>query len=99
MDRKQEFINDIMDNLDWVKIQSTMRFLNWTWSGDDEPPSIHRMMECVRELIEGLEEHNSQELGTGGFCVRGNRKDGYSVSFQVSQWDNYHLPTTDERGE
>lgn len=87
--KREKYIEDIMENLDWVKIQNVMRFLNWTWFGDDEPPSIAKMMKNVRELIDSLDEHKSKEVGSGGFVVSGDKEHGYSVHFQVSQWDNY----------
>jgi len=70
-------IDDIMDDFDFIKVQTVMEALNWQWAGKGVP-SIKQLKETAVYLLKGaaelrlgdyLESHWEQGIinSTGGF--------------------------------
>jgi hypothetical protein len=69
----------LMDRVQWEKIESVMKHLNWTWVFTNyEVPTIDQMKSCVDRLFDTVwekmhSEGNTDEWyssSTGGFEVR-----------------------------
>jgi hypothetical protein len=72
-----ELITDIMDNFNFKKVQSVMKFLNWRWSSaEDGVPTVMEIRKEARKLLVEvcklcLEQQNINSdtrvvVGTGG---------------------------------
>lgn len=67
--------NDVVNNLDFKRIQSVMRFMNWTYGTDHHPPTIEELKRTCEELFNSacqylLETNESRvTTSTGGFEV------------------------------
>ena len=67
-EQKQKLIDDIMDSFDFAKVHSVMKFLNWTWYPNPEPPDEFELRTCARKLLkESLDKQTS--ITTAGFKV------------------------------
>jgi len=92
---------DILDELDFDKIHSVMKFLDWRWSTSEdglEVPTISEMRKTCRKYLILTAEHclteKSKEYytATGGFRFEGRLyDDGFlflRVAFEVTDHDN-----------
>lgn len=97
-----EDIDTIMREFDWNRVQRAMLALDWRWFGDNEVPTIAKLRQCARRLLEEAVtvtlNHQKKKAefitGTGGFRAEARRyKDSDKIylrlSFNVSEWDNY----------
>ena len=68
----------VMDRFDFEKVQKVMEFLNWTWTGMGEVPTIAELEEtalylltgCVREFELKGSPLSGMLYATGGFQAR-----------------------------
>lgn len=83
---QKELIDDIMDNFNFKKVQSTMKFLNWKWSGSDgEVPSVVDIRRQARKLLvevcelclkqKNISPDTQVCVGTGGLLARAFRSE------------------------
>lgn len=62
----------IIDSIDFDKIQKVMESLNHTWRGEGAP-TIDKMKDTVRYLLNTMDTSDSSNVSTGGFhCYRMN---------------------------
>jgi len=54
-DPVNQMIDDIMDNFDFIKVQTVMEALNWQWAGKGVP-SIKQLKETAVYLLKGAAE-------------------------------------------
>ena len=102
-DPVNEMINNIMENMDWEKIQTTMDYLRWEWRG--EYVTVEMLKEEGERLLRGAAESRLGEYketthetpimhGCGGFEARAwcnedkTHITGLDLSFVLSSWND-----------
>jgi hypothetical protein len=91
LDPVNEMIDNIMENMDWEKIQTTMDYLRWEWRG--EYVTIEMLKEEGERLLRGAVESRLGEYSCGGFRARvwynedKTHITGLDLSFVLSSWD------------
>jgi hypothetical protein len=63
----QEQIDEIMDTFDFERVHKVMEYLDWTWGGYPESPSISVIRIHARERLKDAVKHGSSN--TGGFVA------------------------------
>jgi hypothetical protein len=98
-----KMIDNIMENMDWEKIQTTMDYLRWEWRG--EYVTVEMLKEEGERLLRGAAESrlgeykkNTHEVaimnGCGGFEARAwcnedkTHITGLDLSFVLSSWND-----------
>jgi hypothetical protein len=98
MQNEQDDIETILDEFDFEKAHQAMTALNWKWATSAGVPTIGELRKHARMLLNCAKNANSEEpdylTASGGFYVSrnlypGNAKRYYSLSFIVSEWNNY----------
>jgi hypothetical protein len=93
----RNFIDEIMREFDFDKVQRVMTFLNWEWAignpSNLNVPSVSRIQSVARELL----EESARKRGgrsTGGLAVtfREGLEDGFpwvsmGLSFEIENYD------------
>jgi hypothetical protein len=104
LDPINQMIDDIMDNFDFNRVQTTMDALDWQWAGE-EVPSIDRLRETAVYLLKGASKLRLGEYldsyweegiinGTGGFqatayCDEAKIKIiALDLKFILTEWDS-----------
>lgn len=83
-------IDEVMDWFDFETVHNVMTHLNWTWSMNDQPPTIPELRQCVRGLMRDAYTKNLQSISTGGFTIIYDKEHNtFDVSFSVSEWSSY----------
>lgn len=90
--KKKRYLEAIIREFDWERVERTMQALDWTWARYNRVPTISEMKDSVRDMAVTLKEYRSEnhditEVGTGGFILRKWGK-GYELAFEVARWDN-----------
>lgn len=90
--KKKQYLEAIIKEFDWERVERTMQALDWTWTTHNRVPTIPEMKETVRDLALSLREYRYDnpdvtEVGTGGFILR-KWGEGYELAFEVAHWDN-----------
>lgn len=80
---------NIEKNFDWNKVQKTMKALDCKWFDSPVPPTIERLKETARHLVEVVCTSEFKYTGTGGFNAR-RHKAVVSLYFSVDEW--YYEP-------
>lgn len=92
VNKNQEFIDEIMDEFDFAKVQRVMQFLNWeihTNEGLKVPDEVELRKNARRllyDVVENLEDgvENYWFSATGPFKVEGTKEGGYIDSLRLS---------------
>jgi hypothetical protein len=64
-------IEDICNNMNWFKIQMTMKALSWEWAGISGIPNEYQIEEAAEELLIQLSQKEGDgNLSTGGLEAR-----------------------------
>jgi hypothetical protein len=87
---KERQILEIFSYMEWEKIHSAMRAVNWEWSDIDGAPSIKDMMDFSRKLLEGVWEYGGS-LNSGGFKASKNEKGFLSLEFIICSVDSEEI--------
>ena len=94
----QSHVDEVMDELDFSKVQKTMEFLGWEWAGAEEGvPREAELRKQVRWLMETCYQQSQRyesdwSTGTGGFNVRYYYEDDFfEVDFCLTQWTTKYL--------
>lgn len=97
----QDDIDDILDNIDFDRIQDVMRFLRWEWVSPDgvgtKIPTIGELRKEARRLLrnaanEALKLGIEFTVASGGFFATAqklNDKMYMRIHFEISDSDNY----------
>ena len=102
-DPVNEMINNIMENMDWEKIQTTMDYLRWEWRG--EYVTVEMLKEEGERLLRDAAKSRLGEYketthetpimhGCGGFEARAwcnedkTHITGLDLSFVLSSWND-----------
>ena len=105
LDPVNEMIDNIMENMDWERIQTTMDYLRWEWRG--EYVTIEMLKEEGKRLLRGAAESRLGEYketthevpsmhGCGGLEVRAwcdenkTHITGLDISFVLGSWNVSH---------
>lgn len=72
--KKEELIENILENFDFEKVKKVMDFLGWTYYDSEETPSTYRLIKSAKRLLEDTYERalNNKTLystSCGGFKV------------------------------
>ena len=103
LDPVNKMIDNIMENMDWEKIQTTMDYLRWEWRG--EYVTVEMLKEEGERLLRGAAESRLGEYkenthkvaimnGCGGFEARAwcnedkTHITGLDLSFVLSSWND-----------
>lgn len=95
---KEIMIDDIMENYNFQKVQDVMIFLNWSWFGADESPSINELKDKAREHLTSAYDLSEQHqdnvaIANGGFHALArysyDELEVFSLElmFSVANWD------------
>ena len=52
--QRQEKIEEVLDNFDFIKVNKVMIFLNWPWASSKGVPSLKLIIERANELLQSL---------------------------------------------
>jgi len=83
-------LNEILTEFNFDNVRETMIALGWEWKVLNRSPTIYELISRVEDLYYSLDEHNTDNIGTGGFeLTRYKTDDGYSYTlrFVVERWD------------
>ncbi len=93
-------IMDCLDEFDFEKVHTVMKYLNWTWSDVKGVPEItdlrkhcrKYLQEVVRGALEREKEGGQYIMASGGFRFESKvYPDGFlwlRMSFDIADWDN-----------
>lgn len=94
----KELVNEIIINMNWAKIHSVMKHLNWTWisSVDGGVPTVGLLVSTAQEslyrVIQMCENSESgiSSIGCGGFEYRASKEEDGCINlelyFVVAEW-------------
>lgn len=84
---------EIDENLDWVKIKTTMECVGWTWvDGDISIPLLRNKVKgLIKEVYKKANKRNTNWfVSSGGFTVGYHIEQKYLfVEFILTSWDSY----------
>ena len=99
----QAHIDEIMDELNFDRVQKTLEFLGWEWVGTEEGvPREAELRKQVRSLMEqchqqSLKYQKDWSTGVGGFNVRYFYEgDFFQVEFRLTHWTTEYLSHSKE---
>ena len=82
-----DYVLELLDDVDFIKIRESMIATGWTWRGDDEPPSISRLVLVARDMV--LQSIEMKEnISSGGFHVEYIKQqdvDNVRISFIITE--------------
>lgn len=78
-EESSELLDELIEDFEWDKVKRIMEELNWTWWGNDNPPTIEEMKEMVRGLYSSIE--NRVENNEYCFCSSG----GFKLTFNPDE--------------
>lgn len=92
---KDDIIEEVISGFDFYKVHYVMSLLDWKWSreGTLSVPSVSIMKKEVKRLFDtawdrSLSHDDNYTLGTGGFYVSVNTKDGSaSLKFILEEYE------------
>ena len=88
MDAKNwEAIEYVLDYFDFDKVHNVMYYLNWTWHDIEGVPMVGDLRKLARRLLNEVKVGGF--ISTGGFEVRHPEEGLYSLSFVLTDMDNY----------
>lgn len=50
-DNFNEQREEVLDNFDFEKVAKVMRYLDWTWAGNEEPPSVYQLIKQSTSML------------------------------------------------
>lgn len=92
-----DVIENILDEFDFQRVQTTMKALNWTYfDSADAYPSIAELRKMARNVLKSAQDYPDKDFcmtGCGGFEAErhmfvGNPKKYYTLRFVVTEWHN-----------
>lgn len=88
--KKQDAIDEIMDNFDFGKVAKVMEGLNWRWANSEtelQIPDVAELRKQARRLLKTALKENTG-IATGGFKVTYLKDEKFlHLEFVVSEWD------------
>mgnify|MGYP007100172567 CR=1 FL=1 len=72
---RDNYIKEILDNFDFIRINKVMDYLNWKWASIGEVPNIEQLKKHAKKYLEQaydevlLNKFKNYETGSGGFLV------------------------------
>lgn len=69
VDADQEMIDEVINHFDFLRVQTAMQALGWSYFEESEAPSIETLQTKARYLLEAVTEKKEKgvELQSGGF--------------------------------
>lgn len=88
--KKQDAIDEIMDNFDFEKVAKVMEGLNWGWVNSETDlkiPDVSELRKQARRLLTTALKENTS-IATGGFKVTYLKDEKFlHLEFVVTDWD------------
>jgi hypothetical protein len=88
--KKQDAIDEIMDNFDFEKVAKVMEVLGWKWVNSETDlkiPDVSELRKQARRLLTTALKENTG-VATGGFKVTYLKDEKFlHLEFVVSEWD------------
>lgn len=78
-EENSELLDELIKDFEWDKVKIIMEELNWTWFGNEKPPTIEEMKEMVRSLYSSIK--NRIENNEYCFCSSG----GFKLTFNPDE--------------
>lgn len=76
--KEQEIIDNILNEFDFEKCHRVMKFLNWTWGFNPNPPSVNELRKSAKDrfnnAIEGILTEKSHSHHYRYSCSSGGLK-------------------------
>lgn len=95
---KEKHIECILENFDFVKVYNVMYNLGWTWYDSDNTPTINRLKESAKKLLEDVYNYDTDDvyyLSSGGF--KATKKDNFlELEFVIEDTESDILNYGDE---
>lgn len=86
-EKKNELIDEVMDDFDFHKVQKCMEALEWTYHDSEEiPPPIPDLRKTARRLLRSVLNEKIVCCATGGF-VATYYDNILSLRFEVESFD------------
>ncbi len=86
-----EMTDYIMDNFDFEKVQAAMSAVNWKWTNKNGKgyrlPSVSRLKETARMLLEGVEGGKTVCYSTGGFTAHKDEDGVLYLEFILEEYN------------
>ena len=81
-----ELIDEVIANFDFRKVETAMKALRWSYSGDEDSPSLEALRNTARTLLESVlaEREEDVEHRMGGFTASWHTDGGVSLRFTVA---------------
>lgn len=94
---RQEYIDDIMDNFNFARVEKVMSALDWKWMNEGSflvPHESELRVEARKKLGKvydyAVGQGRKHVISTGGFTYLFDPQESYmSLKFYVEQWDSY----------
>lgn len=74
-----KLIEELLEEFEFNKVAQIMYQLDWTWYGEEYPPTIEEMKKCVRSLYESIRTRILENIHC--FCATG----GFNLTFNPDE--------------
>lgn len=86
MATKEDIINNIMDYMDFEKIHTIMKFLNWQWATSEGVPTIPEIRVFLRKQLNNFIDRDLILSSCGGFTI--TKSDNIiRAAFELTTWE------------
>jgi hypothetical protein len=93
MTTNEQIAFTVVSEVDWCKVHKVMTHLNWTWGNEEVPTQGELLKRAFNIACNAMDSaiHNDETMtiGTGGIKVTATPERLVTVSFVLSEWDNY----------
>ena len=85
VDSNQEMIDEVINQFDFLRVQTAMQAVGWSYYEESEAPSIETLQAKARGLLEAVTEEKEKgvELQSGGFRASWYPGDSILLTFVV----------------
>lgn len=90
---KEKHIEQILKEFDFHQVSMVMNFLDWTWVGSKNSPTISELRKEAKRLLLEVADSNSTWISTGGFKAS-KYDDHLELEFVISEWSSELLNYT-----
>lgn len=95
MKSKQDHIDNIMDNFDFSRVASTMKYLNWQWVySDTGVPEEPELRQTARRYLNQVHDYATAQgrkytMATGGFVYSYDPQySEMTLTFELTGWSS-----------
>lgn len=86
-----QYIDEVIQEFDWVAVHKTMDALNWKYAGDEETPSVGKLMLRARNLLQAAQDRKQDDYtaSSGGFRATAWADGSLRLAFEVAAYETY----------